>query len=194
MLKPLIFVALSSLLGANSVIAQSSVMLFNISPKVATSAKFKVPMVAIPKRIRVSQNINKQIIAQVMAHLDYISVPVVSNGSIQYVVDNLATIANIAPQQGVQGISYTVIYQTNDQILINIDFKHDIAISEKHEYDLAFDLHTGEQIAITDLADLNELTDIDIFMTNKIGRNTVSTNAYGAIKATNSTSNDLAKN
>ena len=193
MLKSLFFVVLSFLLGATSAVAQSSATLFNISPKVATAAKFKVPMVAIPKHIRASQNINKQIIAQIMAHLDYISVPVVSNGSIQYVVDNLATIANIDPQQGVQGISYTVIYQTNDQILININFKHDIAISEKHEYDLAFDLTTGEQIAITDLADLNELTDIDIFMTNHIGRNAVSASTLGATKTTN-TNNNFAKN
>lgn len=167
MLKSIIYVALSSLLAATSVFAQDSAQesanLFTIRPKVATSAIFNVPIVAIAKNVRVSQAINKQIIAQVMAHLDYISVPVVTSSSIQYVVDNLATIANIDANQGVQGLNYTVIYNKNNQLVLNIDFKHDIAIAEKHEYDLAFDLLTGKTIAITDIADLNELTDFDIF-------------------------------
>jgi hypothetical protein len=194
MFKPFIFVALSSLLGATASVAQSPALLFHISPKVATSAKFKVPMVAIPKRIKVSQAINKQILAQIMAHLDYISVPVVSNTSVQYLVDNLATIANIDPEHGVQGINYTILYQTDEQILINIIFKHDIAIAEKHEYDLAFDLNTGAQIATTDIADLNELTDIDIFMTNNIGRKTHTNNTIGAIQPNKTIENHFVKN
>ena len=193
MFKPFIFVALSSLLSATASVGQSNALLFHISPKVATSGKFKVPMVAIPKRIKVSQAINKQILAQIIAHLDYISVPVVSNGSVQYVIDNLATIANIDPEHGVQGINYTVLYKTDEQILISLIFKHDIAIAEKHEYDLAFDLNTGEQIAITDLADLNELTDIDIFMPNGIGRKTQQSNPVGATQPAEKTTNYLVK-
>jgi hypothetical protein len=125
--------------------------------------------VAIAKNIRVSQTINKQIIEQIMAHLDYISVPIVTSSSIQYVVDNLATMANIDAKQGVQGLNYTVIYNKNNQLVLNINFKHDIAVAEKHEYDLAFDLLTGKAIAITDLADLNELTDFDIFASIQAG-------------------------
>lgn len=173
MFKPIIYVALSSLLGATPIFAQDAVQesanLLCIKPKVATAAIFNVPIVAIPKKIRISQAINKQIIEQIMAHLDYISVPVVTNGSIQYVVDNLATIANIDAQQGVQGLSYTVIYNKNNQLVLNIDFKHDIAVAEKHEYDLAFDLLTGKAIAITDIVDLGELTDFDIFASTSTG-------------------------
>jgi hypothetical protein len=173
MLKPIFFAALSSLFAATPLLAQESAQqsahLFSIQPKVATSTTFNVPIVAIPKNIRVSQAINKQIIQQIMAHLDYISVPMVTSGSIQYVVDNLATIANIDAKQGVQGLSYTVIYNKNNQLVLNIDFKHDIAIAEKHEYDLAFDLLTGKAIAITDIADLNELTDFDFFASTSTG-------------------------
>jgi hypothetical protein len=175
MFKSITVVALSSLLAATTTFAQENAQLLSLSPKVASSAKFRLPIIELKTAnntssgVNVAQIVNQQILDQVLEHLDYAGIPMLTYGSTQYMMDNLATLANIAPNQGVQGLDYTVLYNKDNQIVLTLTFKHDDALAEKKNYEFAFDLTTGRKIAVTDIADLAELTNIDMFAPSQTG-------------------------
>jgi hypothetical protein len=174
MLRFISIAMFATLLFVASADAQTTANINALAPTVKTTQKYRFPMVELAKNVGIAAEINEEIVLDMTNHLEAMKLPMMSHGTIQDILDNLATYAKTGSNEVLTEVNYQVLYNKNNLLSLKIVLINDNDHADDRDFYFNFDLRSGARLTLADVIEPSQMASLqEHFKENMAIRNTV---------------------
>jgi hypothetical protein len=157
MLQFIFRTGLLSLFGLSSAMAQNIATVRTMNPTVKTTQKYNFPIVELAKNQGTAAEINEEIILDMSLRLEEMQLPMMTQSTIQNLLDNLATYAKTGSEKVLTQISYQVLYNKNNLLSLKIVLENENNRADDRDFYYNFDLRSGARLTLADVIEPTQM-------------------------------------
>jgi hypothetical protein len=174
MLRFIFPVTITLLLATNCANAQTVATVRSLTPSVKTDQKYNFPTVELAKNVGVAAEINEELALDMSLRLEEMQLPMMSFGTIQHTLDNIATYSKTGSAEVLSSISYQVLYNKNNVLSLKVMLENDQNHADDRDFYYNFDLRSGARLTLADVIEPSQMASLqEHFKENMAIRNSL---------------------